>query len=90
MAYLQDILPWTLPYGGIPWISGWGLLIIALIVWSIVWKGLALWHAAHEGSKGWFVVLLVVNTLGILDILYLYVLSEHPRVSPGQTRFSTW
>jgi hypothetical protein len=42
-----------------------------VIIWSVVWKGLALWKSAREGSKVWFVVLLVVNTLGILEILYL-------------------
>lgn len=45
-------------------------------VWSLVWKGLALWRAAQRGDTAWFVVLLVVNTLGILEILYLYVFSK--------------
>ncbi len=52
-----------------------GILLVLLLVWSIVWKGLALWKSAREGSKVWFVVLLVVNTAGILEILYLYVFS---------------
>ena len=49
---------------------------IALLVWSFVWKGLALWKAAHKGSRWWFVALMVVNTLGLLEILYIYVFSE--------------
>lgn len=53
-----------------------GLLFVAVMLWSLVWKGLALWKSAREGSKVWFVVLLVVNTVGILDILYLYVFSK--------------
>ena len=52
------------------------LWFLALFAWSIVWKGLALWKAAQKGSKPWFVVFLVVNTLGILEILYYYVFSE--------------
>ena len=52
--------------------GGWIFLTIA-IIWSIVWKGLALWKAAREESKPWFIVLLVLNTFGILEILYLYV-----------------
>ncbi|MCX6746478.1 MAG: DUF5652 family protein [Candidatus Parcubacteria bacterium] len=51
------------------------LLILALI-WSLIWKGLALWKSARRGEEGWFIVLLVVNTLGILEILYLYVFSQ--------------
>ncbi len=53
-----------------------GVLFAIVLIWSIVWKGLALWRAAREGSKPWFVALLVINTLGILEILYLYVFSK--------------
>jgi len=45
--------------------------LIALIVWSVFWKGLALWHSAINRQKYWFVFLLVVNTAGILEIIYL-------------------
>lgn len=53
--------------------SGWGFAFMAIVVWSLVWKGLALWKSARKGQNVWFVVLLVANTAGILDILYLYV-----------------
>ena len=49
---------------------------VILIVWSTVWKGLALWKAAKNDNLKWFVVLLVVNTVGILEILYIYVFSK--------------
>ena len=52
------------------------LLIIPLVIWSLVWKGLALWRAARRGETYWFVALLVINTLGILEILYLYVFTK--------------
>jgi len=45
-------------------------LIILAVIWTIL-KGYALWHAARNGQKGWFVALLVINTLGILEIVYL-------------------
>jgi len=54
---------------------------LALFAWSLVWKGLALWKAAQKGSKPWFVTFLVVNTLGILEILYYYVFSEQRKKS---------
>jgi Kef-type K+ transport system membrane component KefB len=44
---------------------------IALIVWSLIWKGVALWYAARNNQKGWFVALMIINTAGILEILYL-------------------
>ena len=54
-------------------------VLAVLLVWSIVWKGMALWRAAKNDSKPWFVVLLVVNTVGILDILYLYVFGKESK-----------
>ena len=56
--------------------GAWFSIILLAIAWSIVWKGLALWHAARDNSKPWFIVLLIVNTLGILDILYIYVFGK--------------
>ncbi len=55
------------------------ILFAAVIVWTLVWKGLALWRAAREESKWWFVALMVVNTLGILEIVYLFFLSDRAR-----------
>jgi len=50
--------------------------IIPIAIWSLFWMGLALWKAARNGSKVWFIVLLLVHTLGILDILYIFVFSK--------------
>lgn len=44
--------------------------------WSLVWKGLSLWKAAQRKEKVWFVALLIINTLGLLEILYLFVFSK--------------
>jgi hypothetical protein len=51
-------------------------LISILMIWSMVWKGIALWKSARAGSRVWFVVLLIVNTVGILEILYIYIFSK--------------
>ena len=61
-------------------LGGFAFIIVFLVVWSVVWKALALWKSAREGSKGWFVVFLLVNTVGILEIVYLYLLSK-PKAS---------
>lgn len=59
-----------------PWAPTWipliGLFLVPLALWTIFWKGLALWHAGRRGQPWWFVILLVVNTVGILDIIYLF------------------
>jgi methionyl-tRNA synthetase len=62
---------------GLEWIPVW-LLVIALI-WSIIWKGIALWQSARGSQKIWFVVLLITNTLGILEILYLLFWQKEKR-----------
>ncbi len=46
-------------------------IILVIVLWTIVLKGYALWYAARGGQKKWFVALLVVNTVGILEIVYL-------------------
>lgn len=52
------------------------LMILILFIWSLIWKGIALWKAAKNGSKFWFIFFLIINTLGILEILYIYVFSK--------------
>lgn len=44
----------------------------ALLFWSLVLKGLALWRAAKYDQRNWFIVILVIQTLGILEIVYLF------------------
>ncbi|MCX6731479.1 MAG: DUF5652 family protein [Candidatus Parcubacteria bacterium] len=60
-----------------------GIAFLILIAWSLVWKGLALWKSAQRKEKWWFMVLLVVNTVGILEILYLYVFSKEKKNIEG-------
>jgi hypothetical protein len=52
-------------------------LITVIQVWSIPWKGLALWVAAKKNDKWWFIALLVLQTLGILDIIYIFFIAKY-------------
>ena len=47
-----------------------------IILWSLFWKGLALWHSARRKQPWWFVALLVINTMGILEIIYLFAFAK--------------
>lgn len=49
---------------------------IIFLTWSLIWKGLALWQSATKRHLVWFMILLVVNTLGILEILYIFYLNR--------------
>ena len=52
------------------------IFVYLAILWTLPWKGVALWKAAGNKHKVWFVVLFLVNTLAILEILYIFVFSE--------------
>jgi len=52
----------------------WIILLIGL--WTLPWKGVALWKAADRKEKGWFIAILILNTLAILEILYIFVFSR--------------
>lgn len=64
--------------------GGWGMpfpfqilpFFLALSLWSLFWKGLALWRAGRRGEAGWFAGLLLLNTVGILEIIYLFVVAK--------------
>ncbi len=51
-------------------------IFFALLVWTAIWKGLALWKAARSGSKPWYVALLLINTIGLLEIVYIFFFSK--------------
>lgn len=59
-----------------PFGFGLGVVVALVLVWSLFWKGMALWKSARHGHKWWFIALLVINTAGILEILYIYVFSK--------------
>jgi hypothetical protein len=48
------------------------LLFTAIVMWSVIWKAFALWHAARNNQLAWYIVLIFVNTVGILEIIYLF------------------
>ena len=55
--------------------SWWGMWVVPMLVWSLFWKGWALWLAARKGQKPWFIALLIINTVGILEIVYIFLFS---------------
>lgn len=46
-------------------------LMIIVMLWDILWKALALWRAARNGNQGWYIFMIILNTVGILPIIYL-------------------
>lgn len=56
---LLDTLAWLLP------------LILILGIWEMVWKIIAMWRSARNNHLAWFICIALINTAGILPIVYL-------------------
>jgi len=52
------------------------LVLLLIVLWLLPWKGVALWKAARKSDKWWFVALLVINTMALLEIFYIFIFSE--------------
>jgi hypothetical protein len=59
---------------GVP--MGFHPFILIILIWSLFWKGLALWHSARRNEPWWFIILLVVNSAGILEIVYIFAVAQ--------------
>ena len=53
--------------------SGWLYLVLA---WTLPWKAVALWKATKNSHKKWFVALLILNTLAILEMIYIFYFAK--------------
>jgi len=51
-------------------------LLMLIVAWSLIWKAIAVWHAARNNHLGWFIALFVINTVGLLEIIYLVFFSK--------------
>jgi hypothetical protein len=56
----------------VPWLIP---LLIVLIAWDVVWRGVALWRAGRNAHLAWFICLFIFNTVGILPIIYIFAFS---------------
>jgi hypothetical protein len=71
----------NIPYAGY---GPWGPLnvpfalpiLIVIVLWSLLWQAAGMWHSARRGEWIWFVIFLLVHTLGILEIIYLFIFAK--------------
>lgn len=61
----------NLIFGSSAFIQSLPLWLGLFIVWELIWKAIALWKCGRNNQPIWFVFILVLNTVGILPIIYL-------------------
>ena len=50
----------------------WALIFLFIVqIWDLFWKGFGLWKSSKNNHPYWFILILVLNTVGILPLIYL-------------------
>jgi len=52
------------------------MFVLILALWTLPWKIYAIWIAVKNNQKKWFVALLLLNTVGILEIYYIFKVAK--------------
>ena len=47
------------------------VVFVVIVLWTMAWKGIALWRAGVNRQKIWYILLFFLSTAGVLEILYL-------------------
>lgn len=58
-------------YNGYNMMNNWFSVLIPFAILDLVLKGFALWKSARKNQNIWFIALLLVNSMGILPLIYL-------------------
>lgn len=80
---------WNLSSSVSPTLLGLGIVLAAILFIVIaILKGMSLWYAARRGEKVWFIVLLIINTMGILELIYLFAVAKWGKAVPSTPKSS--
>jgi len=60
------------------------IAMVAIVLWSLPWKALALWKSARNSHKWWFLAFMILNTLGLLEIFYVVILPKFKKKRVGR------
>ena len=64
------------PNNGIIFLERFWWVFLLAALWTLPWKAVALWKAARRGERGWFIALLLINTIGLFEIFYIFVITK--------------
>ena len=66
--YVSNYMQLVIDTSFFPWL----IWLFPLVIWDAVWKVIALWKAGRNNQLGWFISVLIFNTVGILPIIYIF------------------
>lgn len=66
------------------------ILAVVLALWTIPWKVYAVWTAARNDQKKWFLALIILNTMSILEIYYIFKIAKKTWAEVKQDFKSAW
>jgi hypothetical protein len=52
-------------------------VIGGLFAWDLTWKLIALWKAARRRRLDWYLPLALINSVGVLPMIYIFAVSPH-------------
>lgn len=66
------------------------LIALAIIIgiWTLFWKGIALWRTSQLKQRNWFIALFILvplNELAIIELVYLFWFSKN-KLTIGEIR----
>ncbi len=50
--------------------------IVLVLLWTLAWKGVAWWKSARKGHIIWFILFFLIHTMGVLEIVYIFLFSK--------------
>lgn len=75
-GYYGHFTPFEFSPWGLVGLSLLGILAAVFIIAILALKGYSLWIAARRGEKWWFIAMLFINTLGLLELAYLIFVAK--------------
>jgi len=60
-------------------------LMVPFIILDLILRGYSLWKSAKKDQNIWFIALLVVNSMGILPLIYL-ILNRDQKEAPKKAK----
>ncbi|NLJ81803.1 MAG: hypothetical protein GX330_01585 [Bacteroidales bacterium] len=60
-------------------------ILILLAIWDLVWKLIAMWKAGRNNQLAWYIAIAVLNTVGILPIVYLLINRNKTNIKSKET-----